>query len=615
MDDRIAAKIVDLALKKTELIIHTGNLPASAEALRDLLAACDKLFDRGLPVRVIKPADGGVPSAVPLTKHNVVIEAHRLCQPVKIKADGEHLSVTLPDRVAQMYLDMVGEWGLPPLIGVSTSPLLSADGSVRVADGYDTATGLWCCGVGELKLAARPSRADAEAALACLRQAFRTFPFADAPRCRDASLGVEVVDIRQPPARDESAFLVALLTAVCRPSLWLAPGFLLTSPAVSGAGSGKGLLVRAICAVAFGIRPRAFTCGGERQELEKRLAAELIEAQPAVFLDNANGMALRSDMLASVLTERPSRVRLLGVSRMVLLNSTAIVAVTGNGLTVTEDLARRFNPCQLDACCEDPEQRPFSAGFLNRIERQRAELLTTALTIWRWGRQNRPLVPRGKPLGSFEVWAEWCRDPLLALGCRDPVERIEALKAGDPRRLRIAELFQMWWEHHRAAPIKVNQLAEAVKNAADPQGRGRQYLATLIAGLAGTRAAGFVLTRQESAGKWTAATYALTEALSAGPMGHGTDRTGGPGDPSTSAPRGPKGPMPDADGGVRPGGEAPRPTANTADRTTRGSAPTDHAVPLKSNGAVTAAVDGADANLSTQSMAGKNRGPGWRARL
>src|SRR5690242_11630138 len=80
MDDRTAAEFVDLALDKTELIIHTGNLPASAEALRDLLAACDKLFDRGLPVRVIKPADGGVPSAVPLTKHNVVIEAHRLCQ-------------------------------------------------------------------------------------------------------------------------------------------------------------------------------------------------------------------------------------------------------------------------------------------------------------------------------------------------------------------------------------------------------------------------------------------------------------------------------------------------------------------------------------------------------
>jgi hypothetical protein len=292
-----------------------------------------------------------------------------------------------------------------------------------------------------------------------------------------------------------------------------------TAPAVSGAGSGKGLLVRAICAIAFGIRPRAFTTGGERHELDKRLAAELIEAQPALFLDNANGVTLRSDTLASVLTERPARVRVLGETRMVPLNSTAFVALTGNGLTVTEDLARRFILCVLDARCEDPELRPFAAGFLEDIERRRSELLTEALTIWRWGRQN--ALTRGKPLGSFEKWAEWCRDPLVALGCRDPVERIEEIKAGDPRRQRIGELFRAWREHHGAAPTKINDLAEPVKAIADPQGRGRQYLATFISGLAGTHAAGFVLLRQEPAGKWTAATYALAEAAPTDPQSIG----------------------------------------------------------------------------------------------
>jgi putative DNA primase/helicase len=289
--DGTAAEIVDLALKsKPELIIHGGNLPATAEALRDLFAASGKLFDRGLPVRIIRPVDGSPPSATPLTKHNVVIEAHRLCQPVKLVHKGEHVPVTLPDRVAQMYLDMSGEWHLPPLAGVGTVPLLSVEGGVRVAEGYDHATGLWCCGVPKLMLPARPSPVDVEAALGLLRQTFRTFPFGDAPRRWDASLAVEVIDITKPPGLDESVFLVALLTAVCRPSLWLAPGMLVTAPAVSGAGSGKGLLVRAICAIAFGIRPRAFTTGGERQELDKRLAAELIEAQPALFLDNAMGL-------------------------------------------------------------------------------------------------------------------------------------------------------------------------------------------------------------------------------------------------------------------------------------------------------------------------------------
>src|SRR5262249_27760982 len=159
----------DAFKSKPQLVIHPGNLPATAEALRDILAASGKLFDRGLPVRVVKPADGGPPSAAPLTKNSTVVETHRLCQPVKMNAEGKLVPATLPERVANMYLDMAGEWRLPPLAGISTSPLMSADGSVRAADGYCSATSLWCSSVPMLELPPRPSRADAEAALKLLR--------------------------------------------------------------------------------------------------------------------------------------------------------------------------------------------------------------------------------------------------------------------------------------------------------------------------------------------------------------------------------------------------------------------------------------------------------------
>lgn len=519
-----------------ELIMQSGNLPASVRELRTILAGSANFFDRGVPVRVIFPMDGGLPSAMPVTKHHVVMTTHQLCRPMKIKRNGEAEPTTLPDRAAQMYLDMFGEWNLDPLNGFSLSPLLSNDGGLRVAEGYDSESRLWCCRIPKLTVSARPSRQEAEAALHKLRHAFRTFPFADAARSA-AVPGIETVDVEVPPARDESAFLVALLTACCRPSLWLAPGLLMTAPALSGAGSGKGLLVRAICTIAFGVAPRAFTSGNDRHELDKRLAAELVEANPAVFLDNANGIALRSDTLASVLTERPARVRILGQTRMVELNSTAFIAVTGNGLTVTEDLARRFVSCELDAHCEDPESRPFASGFLDQIQRERAGLLTAVLTIWRWGRQNSADLKKGKPLGSFECWAEWCRDPLLALGCRDPVERIETLKSRDPRRQRVVELFIAWWEHHGDNPVKANDLAEPVKVIADAQQRGRQYLATQIAGLAGTQAAGFVLTRRESGGKWSPATYSLRKSDATNAMGHGGHRghrpSLGPNEPKT----------------------------------------------------------------------------------
>ena len=58
-------------------------------------------------------------------------------------------------------------------------------------------------------------------------------------------------------------------------------------------------------------------------------------------------------------------------------------------------------------------------------------------------------------------------------------------------------------------PVMAKDLHDEVRQLADPQGRGRQFLAATLDKLTNTRMAGFVLTRQASAGKWGAATYAL----------------------------------------------------------------------------------------------------------
>ena len=65
-----------------------------------------------------------------------------------------------------------------------------------------------------------------------------------------------------------------------------------------------------------------------------------------------------------------------------------------------------------------------------------------------------------------------------------------------------------------AQPIAVRELHDDVRRAVDPQDRGRQYIASQLERLAGTRLAGFVFTRQPPAGKWGAATYALKKTES-----------------------------------------------------------------------------------------------------
>jgi hypothetical protein len=498
---------------KPRLLMEDCNPNCIVAALRDILSRAGRLYNRGVPVRVAFDAIQRGMVAQVMTPDGLVLMAHEVCRPyvVKIK-DGVPVETDarLKRMFAVMYLDWGGEWNLPVLNGIASSPLLRDNGDIYSAKGYDPNSGMWIENLPDLtgRVPERPIKDQAAAALRLIRNTFKTFCFADAETIYDATIGVAVVDLSKPPGRDESSFLNALLTAICRPSLHLAPGVLLRAAPMSGAGAGKGLLARCICIIAFGREPHAVTAGATAEELEKRIAAELIEGSPALFLDNLNNTAFKSDLLASAITERPARVRLLGRSQMVPLNASAFVILTGNGLTVSEDLARRFVAVDFDPRTEDPEARPFTTDIRVEVTARRTELLAALLTIWRWGRIATE-IEAGLPLGSFAQWCRWVRDPLLALGCQDPAERVSEAKERDGRRQAVADLFAIWWERHGHQPIAARQLHDDVKQAADPQGRGRQYLASQLEKLAGTRMAGFVLTRQAPAGKWGVASYAL----------------------------------------------------------------------------------------------------------
>jgi hypothetical protein len=142
------------------------------------------------------------------------------------------------------------------------------------------------------------------------------------------------------------------------------------------------------------------------------------------------------------------------------------------------------------------------------VTAQRTELLAALLTIWRWGRIATD-IKAGRPFGSFEQWCPWVRDPLLALGCQDPVERVREMKERDGDREWMIDVFTVWWAKHAHRPVALRNLHYDVKQLLDPQGRGRQYLASQLGKLPGTRIAGFILTRQAAVGRWGHATYAL----------------------------------------------------------------------------------------------------------
>jgi hypothetical protein len=286
----------DVLAGKPDLVMHGADFTVSARALAKLLAEkCENLFVHGgKPVIVELGEVDAPPTMRPAGVNEIIIGAHKLCQPIKYK-DGARQEITLLDKVAELYLAMPEEWRLRPLAGVTTGPILHADGSIRTAHGYDPETRCLCCCNLTLMVPDKPSLDDAKRALATLRRAFRTHAFGDrVTKSEKFSLDGRtiknfVVDLGQPPGKDESAYLIALSTAVARASLPLAPGFAWTAPDTSGSGAGKDLLVKAIHTIAFGnSEPRAVPPRRSGEELDKTITAELLRGEPSVYLQNFN---------------------------------------------------------------------------------------------------------------------------------------------------------------------------------------------------------------------------------------------------------------------------------------------------------------------------------------
>jgi hypothetical protein len=450
-----------------QLVITPGNLPAVVDTLGKLFAADGRFMSNGnRPVTVI--IEDGSPKIVEVTSDVVRMHTRHVRCPVKPgERRDEYINVTLSRDVAQLYLYGLLNKGLKTIRGVCSAPLLEDDGSIRIIEGYDEKSGLYCHNVPQVAISDHPNEIDAAEALFRLRDRFKTFSFDDSVRIKEGAVSVTDLSGRN-IGLDESTFLVLLLTAVVRQSIALAPAGLLGAPRLSGSGTGKGLLVKCIIIIATGVCPPAFTAGHDREELEKRLVAVLVEGRPANFLDNFNAQELRSDTLASALTEDPAMVRVMGQTKNVPLHTRTFLGITGNGIQISEDLARRVLKVHLNARVESPEQRNFDKGtdgFIAQILADRARLLSDALTIWRWGRQNE--LRRGRPFGNYEKWSRWCRDPLLTLGCRDPIDRVADIKAADPERARLTEIFDKWRQLHGREELKASALNEVVLQLID----------------------------------------------------------------------------------------------------------------------------------------------------
>lgn len=346
-----------------------------------------------------------------------------------------------PARHTTVLFDSTSYPHLPVLNGLARQPYLRPDGSLMTAAGYDTATGLFgVFDAREFSVPDKPTRAQAEAALALLKSLLVEFSFAG-----DSDL---------------AAALVAMLAAAIRPSLAHAPMIHARAHMV---GSGKSYLCELITAFATPQRGTPTTFPADDEECRKLLLAELLRAPAVVEFDNLTGDLVAHKSLCTVLTSEFMSGRILGVSKTATVSTRALFLSSGNNVGPVQDMTRRCISIRLDPGCETPAARSFTRPELVRdVLRERGRYVSAALTIVRaWIVTGRPKAIC-KSLAGYGDWSDLCRQPLLWLGCADPTVSVFEAMTEDPDRETLGRLLTSWFMVFGKTPAMVR---DAVKQA------------------------------------------------------------------------------------------------------------------------------------------------------
>lgn len=328
-----------------------------------------------------------------------------------------------PARHAAVLFDSTSYHHLPVLSGLTRQPYLRPDGSLMMAAGFDSVTGMFgVFDAREFLIPQNPTRLDAEAALALLKDVLTEFSFAG-----DADL---------------AAALAAMLTAAVRPSLNHAPMIHVRAHMV---GSGKSYLCELITALATPQRGTPTTFPGDDEECRKLLLAELLRAPAVIEFDNLTSDLVAHKSLCTVLTSEHMSGRILGVSKTATVNTRALFLSSGNNVGPVQDMTRRCITIHLDPGCEVPAARTFSRPDLVRdVLRQRGLYVSAALTIVRaWIGAGRPKT-ECKSLAGYLDWSDLCRQPLLWLGLADPTESVFLAMTEDPDRETLGRILMAW---------------------------------------------------------------------------------------------------------------------------------------------------------------------------
>lgn len=334
------------------------------------------------------------------------------------------------------------EWGVPPLSGVTGTPVFHQDGTLHATPGYDEQTGLYYFpaeGFSLPPVPEIPTRDDVAAALETIKEVFVDFPFVG--------------------EADRANAYGALLTAVLRPCIpGSVPLYLCDKPQ---AGSGAGLLQRVIGVIALGHEPPLRTMPG-RDEMRKELFTALRNGTRLQIFDNIEDR-LSSPELAAALTAQVYTGRILGRSEEVTLEVSCFWMANGNNVVVGGDLARRTFKSRIDPQVAMPWQRD---GFLHPdiiawAGENQGGILAAIFTLARaWIQAGKPLPEQVPRVGSFEAWRDMIGGVLEHAGVAGFMANADEIYLeGDADRLQWEDFLQALWDFFGCNPFTAGAVA------------------------------------------------------------------------------------------------------------------------------------------------------------
>ena len=318
---------------------------------------------------------------------------------------------------------------LPELTQVVSMPIVTSEGRLITAPGYDAESGIFYAAESGClpQIDSSATKQDALDALKWIEEEILVdFPFADA-------------------ASKAAAISIAILPFVRQLIHGQTPLYLLEKPA---AGTGATTLGLALCYPFMGKEIPVTTWTTSEEERRKQITAHLASGGGPIFYDNMSGY-VNSDVLASALTIQNWSDRLLSTSKQAEFPINSTWLATGNNPQFHAQILRRIASVRLVSLLEDPSQRTNwrHADLLHWISLQRKEYVEKILTIvMAWLNEGMPEF-QGKPLASYVSWSSVMGGILQFVEVPGFLENIDLKKAAmDNESQVIREFIEAWWE-------------------------------------------------------------------------------------------------------------------------------------------------------------------------